>query len=157
MEVLKNSTKEAATQERIIFLLECKKASIIPKFIQNTTKNARMISKNHDYQRKVDLFSLSVLKETLQDAFRHQAFLWRQKRRLLQELSGMKHPLVQWTLQEAQRPFWATIEQDRARLQRKYDKLSKYRCLPSELNWVNTRPTLSRLSRNIRNASHIYI
>ena len=54
IEILKTSVKEANTHERIIFLLECKKAGIIPKFIKNSIKNARKISKSESFQNKVD-------------------------------------------------------------------------------------------------------
>ena len=125
IETLKNSVKQAHTQERIIFLLECKKASIVPNFIQSATKNARKISKNDGFQKKVDRFSMTALNEALQDAFRHRAFLWRQKQRLMKEASCIKHPLMQWTLREAKLLFWKTVEQDRRRLQKKYINISQ--------------------------------
>ena len=71
----------------------------------------------------VDRFTVTVLKEALQDAYRHRAFLWRQRRRLLKEVSGIKHPLIQWTLKEAHILFWSTVEQDRKRLQNKFNRL----------------------------------
>ena len=130
VEILKNSVKEANTQERIIFLLECKRANIIPRFIGNTTKNARKLSKNESFQRRVDRFSFTVLNEALRDAYRHRAFLWRQRRRLLTEVSGIRHPLIEWTLQEAQRLFWSAIQQNRKKLEKKFSKLTDPNCLP---------------------------
>ena len=119
IEILKTAIKEAKTEERIVFLLECKRAKIIPKFIQNTTKHARKISDDGRYQKKVDRFSFTALTEAIQDAFRHRAFLWRQKRRLLKEVTDIQHPLVQRTLNEASRLFWTTVEESRRKLRKK--------------------------------------
>ena len=139
VEILKSSVKEAHTQERIIFLLECKKAKIIPTFIQNSIKNTRKNSRNDTFQKKVDSFSLTALKEALRDAFRHRAFLWRQRRRLLDEVCGIRHPLIQWTLKEAEKLFWKTTEEDRRSLKKKYDKLSRKIDVYSELNHHHSR------------------
>ena len=134
IEILKTAIKEAKTEERIVFLLECKRAKIIPKFMQNTTKHVRKISDDGRYQKKVDRFSFTALTEAIQDAFRHRAFLWRQKRRLLKEVTDIQHPLVQQTLNEASRLFWTTVEESRRKLRKKYEKLAAYQLKQSECN-----------------------
>ena len=78
IEVLKNSVKEAKTQERIIFLLKCKKSNVIPKFIQNPIKHTRKISKNDGFQRKVDSRVLTTSVHTtylLHSTYIHFAWL----------------------------------------------------------------------------------
>ena len=81
-----NADKQAKTDERIRFLLECRRASVLPRFISNSVKNISYVFKHsavvetHRYN-----FCRRLLNESIKDAFRTKAFRLRESRRLHQE------------------------------------------------------------------------
>ena len=81
--IVVNADKEAKTSERIRFLLECKRASVFPKFISNSVRNVSYMFKNRaavEQRRKV--FCRQLLNEAIKEAFRTQAYRLRERKRL---------------------------------------------------------------------------
>ena len=92
--ILKNCEKQAKNDERIDFLVNCRKAKVTPKCIQNclqasirTLGNCRGMKNIHeDFQRK-------TLNELVRSSHRKKAYLLREHARLINEarlLSGFK-------------------------------------------------------------------
>ena len=78
-----NADKQAKVNERIRFLLECKRASLYPRFISNSVHNVSYMFKNNaTVERHRQVFCRQLLNEAIKEAFRTQAFRIRESKRL---------------------------------------------------------------------------
>ena len=92
-----NAEKQAKTNERIRFLLECKRASVYPKFITNSVRNISYVYKNSlVVEKRREAFCRQLLNESIKDAYRTQAFRLRECKRLQHEVTQQQQ---QWRQQ----------------------------------------------------------
>ena len=86
VQTITNADKQAKTDERIRFLLECRRASVWPRFISNNVKIISYVYKHSAViETHRDNFCPRLLNEPIKDAFCTKTFRLRESMRLHQE------------------------------------------------------------------------
>ena len=87
-----NADKTAKTNERIRFLLQCKRAGLYPRFITQSVRNISYVFKNNlVIEKRREAFCRQLLNESIKEAFRTQAFRHREYNRLHREATHHQH------------------------------------------------------------------
>ena len=113
--------KIANTQERISYLIQCRKANVIPRFIQQIVRKTDQISsRSLPFQAQKKRFCREMLNEAIRESHRKQAYLAREKHRLYQNQDTSSPDVMRWVSQEASRIFWTQLEERRRILVKKF-------------------------------------
>ena len=124
----------AKKNERISFLVECRKAHILPRFIQDIMAKTSIISSRDSFNAKKRRFSRELLNEAIQESFRKQAFLRGEKKRL-EERGTQVRPDLWFLLQDQCRSIFARCrEKIRITLVKKFDRLLNSKRMPATSN-----------------------
>ena len=115
--------KLANNFERISFLVQCRKAHILPRFIQDIMAKTSIISSRDNFNCKKRRFSRELLNEAIQESFRKQAFLQREKKRLEEMGTQVRPDLWSWLQDQCRSIFARCREENRKRLVKKFDRL----------------------------------
>ena len=113
---LVNAEKQAKTNQRIRFLLDCKRASVYPRFITNSVRNVSYMFKNSStVEKRRQAFFRQLLNESIRDAFRTQAFRLREGKRLQQQVAyqqqqGVVDQMAREVYEAAERTSFATLK-----------------------------------------------
>ena len=117
-----NAKKQAKTNERIRFLLECKRASVYPRFIQDSIRSVSNVFRNNSFVKKrLDILCRQLLNESIKDAFRTAAFLLRECKRLQREVSH--HHLQKLVINMAHDIYADTQQSSAVTLRKKFRNL----------------------------------
>ena len=116
--------KVANIVERITFLVECRKAQVFPKFIQNIlTKTAIISSRSKSFEEKKRRFAQDLLNEAIKESFRKQAYLLREKKRREEDASRTRSSLWPWLQDQCNLLFEECREENMRRLASKLNRL----------------------------------
>ena len=119
-----NAEKQAKTTERIRFLLECKRASVFPRFITNSVRNVSSMYMNSSVvEKQRHAFCRQLLNQSIKEAFRTQAYRERERKRLHREVAH--HPRQALVRHLATQVYEDTIITSASRLRKKFFSLSQ--------------------------------
>ena len=106
--------KIASNSERTNFLMQCRRANIIPRFIQNIVKRTDLVStRSAHFLAQKRRFCREMLNEAIKESYRRKAFLTREKRRLYEAQPTSSPDVVRWVDEEAARSFLSCVRQNR--------------------------------------------
>ena len=121
--LLKNAEKQAKTDERILYLTQCRRRQVCPSFLNNCLQSARYVLGDSGKMRHInETYLQKCLSECIKTTNRRQAYLRREHNRLIQTSESL--PLFHWTVEKCN----ALYQQERLlasrRLSKKFAKLT---------------------------------
>ena len=132
IKTIKNAEKQATTQERLNFLIQCRRNNVTPNFIRNSLSGTEKIfAPSRSFEKRKESFCRNLLNEAIQATHRTRAFLQRASARLINERHRYPHPLTRWVEQQAVMIFGETANMCHQRLEGKFRALLKSRKVTS--------------------------
>ena len=122
---LTTACKIAKISERITFLVQCRRASVFPKFILNIVNKTALISSHQAFRDKTTRFCREMLNEAISESHRKQAFLLREKRRQDDSISRLPQDLHNWIRGQCDEVFISCRQESRIRLLKKFRTLTR--------------------------------
>ena len=120
IKTIKNAEKQAITQERLNFLIHCRRNNLTPNFIKNSLRPTdKIFAPSRSFVRRRDSFYRDLLNEAIQGAHRTRAFLLRESTRLANGRRAYNCPLTRWVERQAAMIFKETAETCHQRLHKK--------------------------------------
>ena len=121
IKTIKNAEKEAKMQERLLFLIECRKEGIIPKFITDGIRTVgKIFRQSVSLETKQQTFCRQLLNEAISETHRTLAYLHREYHRLSHKRREYTHPVTGWTEEQAIHIYEETTMACRQRLTKKF-------------------------------------
>ena len=148
IKTIKNAEKEAKMQERLTFLIKCRREGIVPRFIADSISAVNKIFTCRDsLENRKRAFCRQLLSEAISETHRMIAYLHREYRRLSHRREDYSHPITSWTEGRAIHIYRETAVFCRQRLIKKFRGLVAEQKVQSEQLCT---PGLNRL----KNMSH---
>ena len=117
--------KLANITERISFLVECRKAQVFTKFIQDIITGTSAIStRGNSFEAKKRRFCRDMLNEAIKESYRKRAYLLREKRRLEEDNSSERSRLWPWLQDQCRLILGECREANRRKLGNKFARLT---------------------------------
>ena len=125
IKTIKNAEKQATTQERLNFLIRCRRSDLTPNFIKNSLRSTEKIfTPSRSFVKRRDNFCRTLLNEAIQATHRNRAFLRRESARLSRERKrNFNSPLTGWVEQQSLMIFHETAVTCHQRLAAKFRAL----------------------------------
>lgn len=124
IKTIKNAEKQATTQERLNFLIQCRRNHLTPNFIKRSLRGTeRIFTPSRSFERRREGFCRDLLNEAIQATHRTKAFLRRESTRLASRRNCYICPLTGWVEQQAAMIFRETAVTCYQRLQHKFKTL----------------------------------
>ena len=121
---LKTPMKLAAVIIRLGFLLSCRRAGIVPRFIANATSSVdKIFAGNVAIEKECKTFRTKLLNESIKDSFRNKAYLERCQKRDELELNQLDRRIFSWMKTACRRVFEDTLFTGRQKVARKFHEL----------------------------------
>ena len=125
IKTIKNAEKQANTQERLNFLISCRRNDITPNFIKTSLRGTEKIfMPSRSFEKRRDNFCRNLLNEAIQATYRTQAFLHRESTRLANDRNNYRCPLTGWIEQQSALIFTETANRCHQRQAEKFRRLS---------------------------------
>ena len=147
IKTIKNAEKQATTQERLTFLIQCRRNNLIPNFIKHSLRSTgKLFFHSRSFDRRRERFCRDLLNEAIQATHRTKAFLHRESARLASARNSYPCPLTHWVEHQAVMIFNETAIASRQRLSNKFSTLRKAMTQQQEGNHPRYPERLKNLS-----------
>ena len=125
IKTMKNAEKQATIQERLNFLIQCRRNNLTPNFIKNSLSAAEKIfTHSRSFEKRRDNFCRNLLNEAIQATHRTRAFLKRESTRLANErYRSYRCSLTKWVEHQSVLIFMETASKNHRRLVDKFINL----------------------------------